>query len=169
MNRVIRFRAWNKNVKVMTFVGELSWLVGGLHYLDAGATQGWIPGDAELMQFTGLLDKNGREIFESDLIGYYIGSNDFPIKSAFSIEMSFGMWGFWYPYYKIANYKNWDGTYMERECMKVDKGIGYKFMPLISFDMEEGILLASNPRDEKLDFEVIGNIYENPELLKEAQ
>ena len=69
----------------------------------------------ELMQFTGLLDKNGKEIYEGDILKYRgkLSFNDPPF---------------------VVEWQNDDARWTE-------------FYP-------------SN------NFEVIGNIYENPELLK---
>lgn len=63
MSREIKFRAWHKE-KHMFFVGDN---FGTRHPLDCAvyAKQGQ---PVILMQFTGLLDKNGKEIFESDIV-----------------------------------------------------------------------------------------------------
>lgn len=118
-----------------------------------------------LSQYTGLKDKNGKEIYEGDIFNEYIGSNDFPEHKNMVIEMAFGQWGYYEPHYKVG--RNWEGTYMERECSKVEKKIGYIWNPLVRFPMTEGVILAENPKEKNsTDIEVIGNIYENPELLK---
>ena len=116
MSRIIKFRAWAKNKKVMTFVGELSWLVAGIHFMDAGACHGFIDKDAELMQFIGLHDKNGKEIYEGDIV-----------KRQEKIEVV-----------------EWiDGDDMDSQGYYIDQVFG--------------------------KWEVIGNIYENPELLTKEQ
>lgn len=59
MNRTIKFRAWNG--KSMSFPTSNAWfkLVGGIPE---------VPSGYELMQFTGLFDKNGKEIYEGDIV-----------------------------------------------------------------------------------------------------
>lgn len=61
MGRVIKFRAWDKYSK------------RGMIYPNNGDFIGWhAPSNwkdcYDVMQFTGLLDKNGKEIYEGDII-----------------------------------------------------------------------------------------------------
>jgi len=115
-------------------------------------------------QYTGLKDISGKEIYEGDIVKYYIGSNDFPIDYNAVVEFAFGQWGFFVPYYK--NVKK--GTYKERFSHKIVNGIGYKFIPLVDLGSET-IVLKEFPKVEnimKVQYEIVGNIYDNPELIK---
>jgi len=115
-------------------------------------------------QYTGLKDISGKEIYEGDIVRYYIGSNDFPIDYNAVIEFAFGQWGFFVPYYK--NVKK--GTYKERFSHKIVNGIGYKFIPLVDLGSET-IVLREFPKAKniiKVQYEIVGNIYDNPELVR---
>ena len=90
--------------------------------------------DATIMQSTGLLDKNGQEIFEGDIVKRY--------KSPFF----------------VAEWEYQIETVVKREaCLLLGKKLGKNFATM-SF---------GSPFTKSDLLEVIGNIYENPELLKE--
>jgi uncharacterized phage protein (TIGR01671 family) len=126
--REIKFRAWHKHFKQMS---NTIMTLGDAYFGFPNRTElrYWLHAtDMEVMQFTGLKDKNGKEIWEGDVI--HFNGWDFLIK--FGLDESIATTGFFY----IRKAKDVETT---AEC----KG-GIDF-------------LAGG--------EVIGNIYENPELL----
>lgn len=87
-------------------------------------------------QFTGLHDKNGKEIYEGDIVRkvFYKFSND-----------EFGHKGFY-----------------ELICKIIWIGVGFTFRKI----KENEITMPENYTEEYE--EVIGNIYDNPELLERS-
>jgi uncharacterized phage protein (TIGR01671 family) len=134
--RELKFRAWDGNKmhypqiigingEVFSWDHDRSWL-HNCQYWDG--EEGFIDAP-NLMQFTGLKDKNGKEIYEGDIIQY------FDKIVAVVVWQDYGGW----------SYKWIDPTYI-----KVRQHNPEPFFHNIS--------LA----------EVVGNIYEHPELLKQV-
>jgi len=65
--REIKFRAWDgERIKEVTGVG---WIDNEIDYIMTPKYSG-PASDFKLMQYTGLKDKNGREIYEGDIVKY---------------------------------------------------------------------------------------------------
>ena len=138
--REIKFRAWHKERKEM-FWWDIMW---GNHYSSGSGYIGMVPfGEArkyyglsgenreeidpnncEIMQYTGLKDKNGKEIYEGDIVIWYVNNQKVTAPIIFE-----------------------DGMFFMGKA--IDKSYG-----LVCNDWLRG------------EYEAIGNIYENPELLE---
>lgn len=115
MTREIKFRAWDKDRMVKGF--EL--------FEDNSAYRGAIP-----MQFTGLLDKNGKEIYEGDIV-----------NSSGDRNMQVSIGGYW-------------------------ETVGGNGHGVHIHNQKETRVFGVSPFNQDNALEIIGNIYENPELIK---
>ena len=126
MNREIKFRIWNDYDKKMIYWNEL--LKNKLaNIFTIPSYNKW------LMQYTGLHDKNGKEIYEGDIVlldCYYYEEPAFDGEFKVIYDDINGMW-------LLVDLEN--------------KDRGFAFGEIRSY--------------YKAEIEVIGNIYDNPELL----
>jgi uncharacterized phage protein (TIGR01671 family) len=134
--REIKFRAWDKINKEMInfcekgfedfYTLEACNHGNGIYFLHDTEEKKELAGeDFELMQYTGLKDKNGKEIYEGDIVKTKDG--------IFKVYWNHYVWAFDNP---------------------------NKYIPFSSYDWKTL---------EEMVLEVIGNIYENSNLLKEKK
>lgn len=132
--RKIKFRAWTgTKMEYNVMVGFLgAFYVEGIDPKDSACMSQFntlYGSQVPVMQFTGLKDKNGKEIYEGDVIGH---------KAVGVVEFN--------PYFGFR--LRWDGA--TRRVRREETNDG----------MPANLGSVGSP------WEVIGNIYENPELIK---
>jgi uncharacterized phage protein (TIGR01671 family) len=142
--REIKFRAWDLVTKTMKEVRGIFYFRGDeLKMVNITENRRF-----EFMQFTGLKDSKGKEIYEGDIVRFYEQGYDpnEPDEERIEPETT-----------TVLIYWNENG-----KCLAIDWGYedgriapvgwGYVYIRNSMFDYHE----------------VIGNIWENPELLKEV-
>ena len=127
--RTIKFRAWNIPTKQMFIWGTLQ----NINYTDSRNIE---EEHNHFMQYTGLKDKNGKEIYEGDIL-------------------------------EIKNYEKGFGwttrkafVFFEDGCFKIDNNNYWN--PLVAH------VIGEDTDYKGWTAKVIGNIYENPELIKDG-
>lgn len=105
---------------------------GNIWIIDEDDVAGeWIVNnDLNLMQSTGLKDKNSKEIFEGDVIAIELDDTETPINARIFQNSKIGV------------------------------------LMFHVFEDNEDVPMVELLEDNSVAFEIIGNIYENPELLE---
>lgn len=150
MKREIKFRIFRPAIGEMQMVTQIMWgnllSHGDISFISTDQND-VDPDKVHLMQFTGLHDKNGKEIYEGDIVefkkksGFGTDKGDKKVIVWDTVHLCFIM--VWLQYFQTdVEYRNGN---------PITKTIG-------------GYTYDKVTDSKKV--EVIGNIYENPELLK---
>ena len=126
-----KFRAWLKKEQEMdNYIDHISWLEDELYCIGDGITYMVSAEDLVLMQSTGLKDKNGKEIFEGDIVQF-------------------------------------EDCYTETDFLYVNTGIVEWSQGSFTITNRDSVEMGDLLDGEFLDVTIIGNVFENRELLED--
>ena len=140
MSRDIKFRGWDSVNEVMLPVESINFREGYVSLNEGDNSLTDTLEMIELMQYTGLKDKNGKEIYEGDILRCKCLKK---CKLDSCAE-------------KVIQYKNSIIEWWESGC-----NLGYRLR-----DSKGKTMMIKPTHLRTMEVEVIGNIYENPELLE---
>ena len=149
MSREIKFRVWLKEKKKMVIVETIDFSEKSIQCLekneiiDAYLLRTTFLEDVELMQYTGLKDSEGYEIYEGDIVEF---------DDVFEDEYGEACDGFNRAVVKFEN-----GEYTLTDFLDENSQ---------TFESVEDRNTSFKTLIESIEAKVIGNIYENPELLE---
>jgi len=154
--REIKFRAWDRNNKYMAYQGtpDIETLESFIFHF----------GDCILMQYTGLKDKNGVEIYEGDVLQYkyywatkrwWSRTEDIP-----EIEEEVKKQRADHSIKKTVVVMRGGAFYADYYLHEIESGCK------LDSKNEVGKNLGHDYEQKAWDFEKIGNIHENPELIE---
>lgn len=165
-NRQIKFRAFSKRENKMYNFGKNAdtlvidnssgdedlWQFGKGHYDWVVEGPSFGNGDI-LMQFTGLLDKNGVELYEGDVVKFADSSKNYLIE--YADGRFYGLWQ-----------SKWNPKVNEMITTISGKTDWFEWETVgdESTDPSQGQVIRRVSA-----FEILGNKYENPELLVDGQ
>ena len=142
----LKFRAWMKQFKKMdNDIGEMHFEDGEFKYIGDDVHYKRLPEDIILMQSTGLKDKNGKEIFELDILEI----------QGIRMVVKFGN----YRYIEILKRK-------DHALGTVYDGLGFYIECINAADPDRIGPFEPETLKESV---VIGNIYENAEMVREVK
>ncbi len=136
--REIKFRAWDLVTKTMQDVPAIFYASGEkLKMVNMSENRRF-----EFMQYTGLKDKNGVEVWEGDILQ----PEQFNLKPVY-----------------------WHGCGGERAVVAWEDNVFGWVLDFYTMFGGEGYEQLKYFKKHRSDWVIIGNIYENPELLKEVE